>query len=319
MKRLALVTATLVGPLGAFAQGATELETLRARCSEQERQIVQLETKVDHLNSIIERNQRQSITNPKVNTTPIASSQTGTSTNYIVQKGDSISKIAKHHKTSAQAIISANKLENAGIIAIGQKLIIPTAQPTKKSTTSDQPSKALATSETKGTETKQTTTLYKVKTGDTLYKISRNSGLSVSQLLKANPGINANRLAVGQTIKLTNTTGSPSSKAVKKAPSIAKAKPTAPKPAPKKASTPKPTPKPAPKVAAQAPKEQTVHSAQNPTSVRAVKVDKQITFGDFCKAHGVTVDQVNELNGHALTKSQYLAKGSELYVPSTQH
>lgn len=321
MKRIALASATLVGSFGAFAQGATELETLRSRCSEQERQIVQLESKVDKLNSIIELNQRKTMTSTKVNTAPIEAANKSTSA-YTVQKGDTISKIAKTHKVSAQAIVTANKLENAGMIAIGQKLTIPNTTPAKvaetpKSAPKAKSSPVISATETKGTKASNTSVAtYKVKSGDTLYRISRNSGISVSNLLKANPGIKADRLAVGQTIKLaqssTATTSKSSSKKVAAAQKqIAKAKPQV-------ASSPAPVKQPNAQPIAKA-KEKTVTNTPKVTSVRAVKVDKQMTFGEFCSAHGVTVDQVNELNGHALTKSQYLARGSELYVPSNQH
>jgi LysM repeat protein len=41
-----------------------------------------------------------------------------------------------------------------------------------------------------------------VKSGDTGSKIARNAGVSLSDLLAVNPGVNWNRLAVGQKIKL---------------------------------------------------------------------------------------------------------------------
>ncbi len=43
---------------------------------------------------------------------------------------------------------------------------------------------------------------YVVKSGDTGSKIARTAGVSLSDLLAVNPGVNWNRLAVGQTIKL---------------------------------------------------------------------------------------------------------------------
>ncbi|MGE5404026.1 MAG: LysM peptidoglycan-binding domain-containing protein, partial [Candidatus Saccharibacteria bacterium] len=44
---------------------------------------------------------------------------------YIVQKGDSIWKIAKQHSVSVKKIIEANNLEDENSLQIGDKIIIP--------------------------------------------------------------------------------------------------------------------------------------------------------------------------------------------------
>ena len=340
MKKLALVTTTVVGSLCTFAQGATELETLRTRCAEQERQITQLESKIDNLNSLIERNQHQALQQPKVNTTPLKANDvlTNGSTTYKVKKGDTISKIAKQHKVSSESIVRANKLANAGRIVIGQTLKIPTtaatlipqvtSQPIAKaipvaSATSSKPSQ---TSSTKPERTKQEAKQnlkqpYTVKSGDTLYRISRQTGVSVANILKANPGIKPNKLAVGQTIQLANTASNSRTTTSVAKQTTAKSQETKTQKVHTAQKTNTTTTSQPAKAAPTRPKAQSqpVKHAPKITSVRAVKVDKQMTFGEFCSAHGTTVEQVNELNGHALTKSQYLAKGSELYVPATQH
>lgn len=43
---------------------------------------------------------------------------------------------------------------------------------------------------------------YIVKSGDTGSKIARNAGVTLSELLAANPGVNWNRLNVGQVVKI---------------------------------------------------------------------------------------------------------------------
>lgn len=48
---------------------------------------------------------------------------------YIVRKGDSLTRIARDHGTSAQAIAEANRLTNIDRIEVGQRLIIPAAKP----------------------------------------------------------------------------------------------------------------------------------------------------------------------------------------------
>ena len=44
--------------------------------------------------------------------------------------------------------------------------------------------------------------MYVVQQGDTLYSIARKNGLSVEQLLRLNPGVKANELKIGITLKL---------------------------------------------------------------------------------------------------------------------
>lgn len=44
---------------------------------------------------------------------------------YTVQKGDTLSKIAKMFDTSVSSLVSANGIENANLIYVGQKILIP--------------------------------------------------------------------------------------------------------------------------------------------------------------------------------------------------
>ncbi|MBT3338828.1 MAG: LysM peptidoglycan-binding domain-containing protein [Anaerolineae bacterium] len=59
----------------------------------------------------------------------------GTELNYIVQPGDSIAAIAIKFRSTEEAIIEANELENANAIQVGQILIVPanlvTPEPTR--------------------------------------------------------------------------------------------------------------------------------------------------------------------------------------------
>jgi spore coat assembly protein SafA len=44
---------------------------------------------------------------------------------YIVQRGDTLWKIAKRYNTTIDAIVRANNIKNPDLIVPGQKLIIP--------------------------------------------------------------------------------------------------------------------------------------------------------------------------------------------------
>jgi membrane-bound lytic murein transglycosylase D len=108
-----------------------------------------------------------------------------------VRSGDSLSKIAAQHKTSIKAIQRANELKS-NQLKIGQQLIIPglavmEQQPVaKKSSSKPRPS---------ATEQAQ---IYKVKSGDSLWEISRTLKVSSDQLMKWNKLTKRSQLKPGQ-------------------------------------------------------------------------------------------------------------------------
>ena len=59
MRPLALALTVLLGPAALVAEGRTELEILRARCTEQERQIRTLEVEIENLHSQIALERRR--------------------------------------------------------------------------------------------------------------------------------------------------------------------------------------------------------------------------------------------------------------------
>ena len=112
-------------------------------------------------------------------------------TEYEVVKGDSFSKIAKKFGVTVKAIEAANPLVDSTKLKIKQKLVIPapTSAPTMPGTTG-----VTGVTDTGGQ-------FYTVKSGDTLTKIARQSGVTVKQLEAVNPGVDPNHIKVGQ--KLT--------------------------------------------------------------------------------------------------------------------
>ena len=107
-----------------------------------------------------------------------AASTAGT---YTVKAGDTLGGIAARHHSSSAAIATANHLTNPNALKVGQVLRIPAASAVKK------PAARKAT---------VPASRYTVKSGDTLFGISRRTGVPVQQLMRAN-NMSSSNLKVG--------------------------------------------------------------------------------------------------------------------------
>jgi LysM repeat protein len=61
--------------------------------------------------------------------TPSGDTPAGMPTVYVVQRGDTLSAIARKFNTSLAALVAANQIANPSLIRVGQKLIIPKSTP----------------------------------------------------------------------------------------------------------------------------------------------------------------------------------------------
>lgn len=101
---------------------------------------------------------------------------------YTVKSGDTLYSIAKNYNIAVSDIIELNKLSN-NILNLGQRLLLPV--------------------EEKVIETKYNT--YVVKSGDTLYSVAKNYGISVTELKEIND-LSNNTLSIGQKLLVPATT-----------------------------------------------------------------------------------------------------------------
>ena len=100
---------------------------------------------------------------------------------YTVKKGDTLFRIAERYGTTVQRLVDANGLTRPNNLAVGQNLFIPTETPSSLNT-------------------------YTVVRGDTMYLISQRLGISLQELINANPQItNPNLINIGQVINIPNT------------------------------------------------------------------------------------------------------------------
>ena len=286
MKNLSLVAIlpmlSLVQPAGAETSSAV----LEKRCSEQERQIRQLEEENSQLRSLIETSSRTKVAEkPSApdhqSDAPAASSKP---IYYTVAQGDTLSRIARNNDTTPAALAKLNKLKDVGMIRPGQKLKLPQTQVAVADQPVDKATEKLASPRSADGA------IHMVKNGETFFGIARKYGLSVETLADANPEVNPRSIRIGQRLQLVSR---------EVAEPVVKNEPT---PAPKSEPVLSPSTEPSSR------------TVTNQPLIRSVRIEKEINFGNFAAAHGMETAKLNALNGLHLESNTVLAKGSELYV-----
>ena len=119
-----------------------------------------------------------------------AGSTSGNGT-YTVKAGDTLYRIAYNHGISLTTLLSINGLSETSTIRPGQQLVVSGSAKATTSTT-----KATTVSYSTGAST------HTVQAGDTLFRIAKNNGLTLSEL-KALNGLTSNNIRVGQVLKVS--------------------------------------------------------------------------------------------------------------------
>jgi LysM repeat protein len=122
---------------------------------------------------------------------------------HVVQRGETLAKIAARYGVTVQAIVQANNIRNPNLIYVGQRLLIPTggtATPTPTQTPGPGPTATPVPTPEPGYA------VYYVRAGDTLAKIAARYGVTVQAIVQANNIRNPNLIYVGQ--RLLIPTGS---------------------------------------------------------------------------------------------------------------
>ncbi|UUE18202.1 LysM peptidoglycan-binding domain-containing protein [Leuconostoc mesenteroides] len=147
-------------------------------------------------------------------TTQSSSSESSTTTtsssngSYTVKSGDTLNKIAAANGTTVANLVAANNISNANLITVGQTLKLSASSTSSSTTTQSSTTTTQTTSNNTATASNGS---YTVKSGDTLNKIAAANGTTVANLVAANNISNANVITVGQTLKLSASSGSTSS------------------------------------------------------------------------------------------------------------
>jgi len=128
---------------------------------------------------------------------------------YKVEKGDTLYSISRKYQITVAELRAANNLSENDVIKIGQKLIIPSADISNAAAlVSDNTKKELSEKEKNQSKAlENSSSVYVVQKGDTLYGIAKKTGLTVAQLVSLNNIDTSTVIKVGQklTIKAVQT------------------------------------------------------------------------------------------------------------------
>jgi len=136
---------------------------------------------------------------------------------YIVRSGDTVGDLALRYNSRVDAIISLNKLNNDGLIVVGQRLIIPVPLPTPTNTLSvptiaptavgptptpvgGVPAKPPVESAVLDGPTVNGIGTYIMQPGDTLAAVAKRYNISLQELARLNGIVNAARVVIGQVL-----------------------------------------------------------------------------------------------------------------------
>jgi LysM repeat protein len=99
---------------------------------------------------------------------------------YTIRAGDTFYVLAQHYNTTVAAIMAANPGVDPNRLQIGQRICIPGG--------------------TTPGQCPAGTTAYTIRAGDTFYILAQRYNTTVAAIMAANPGVDPNRLQIGQRI-----------------------------------------------------------------------------------------------------------------------
>ena len=128
------------------------------------------------------------------------------STEYMVKRGDSLSKIANQFDTSVRAIKAANGL-SSDLIRVGDKLVVPLSSSSigTSSAMSAAPSDSMSSSSTAPSFSASGARTHTVKSGEYPGKIASQYDMTTDELLALNGITDPRKLQVGKVLKVSGS------------------------------------------------------------------------------------------------------------------
>lgn len=115
---------------------------------------------------------------------------------YIVKQGDTLYSLARQNGITVEEILELNKGIEPTALAIGSVLCIPRGGAIIQDPDEDLPAGVLPP------ETEEFVSTYVVKEGDDIQSIAEQFGISVEQLLFANPSVNPGYIVTGTKLNI---------------------------------------------------------------------------------------------------------------------
>lgn len=144
--------------------------------------------------------------------TPTASKYAGYH-NYTIQRGDSWSIIAHRYGVDVATLKRVNN-KKSNLLHPGQRIVVPTRKgaPSMTAARSDNTSRTQTASRVPK-QRASTVSAYRVRSGDTMYSLSKRFGASVSSLMRANGMSSARDLRAGMQLRVPGSAAAPRSTA----------------------------------------------------------------------------------------------------------
>ena len=129
---------------------------------------------------------------------------------HRVRRGETLARIAKRYRVSVASLASANSLSRKARLKNGRLLVIPGGQresvryASVKKSKKGRPDKVLVASKAKGKAPARRTSSrhYRVRTGDTLYRIALKHGTTVASILAVNSLPSRTKIRPGDRLKI---------------------------------------------------------------------------------------------------------------------
>jgi LysM repeat protein len=134
---------------------------------------------------------------------PDSSSEFPSTITHVVQRGETVGRLAVLYGSTVQAIIDANELNEDALIFVDQELVIPVPLPAP-ATSTPTPTEAGAVEPT----TPEGGIIHTVTAGETLYRIALRYNTTVTAIAQLNGIVNTNLIRVGQELVIPGTGGS---------------------------------------------------------------------------------------------------------------
>ena len=229
---------------------------------------------------------------------------------YIVQNGDSLSKIASRCGVSSKEIAELNGIKDFNKVRVGQKLVLPAyakvlpSAPAKKTSTAAKPKVA---AKAPASAPVAEGNVYVVQAGDQLGKIAKKYGVKVSSLRETNH-LKSDMIQIGQKLVIPGARPAESVQAIEQ-PVVEPAPPAESAPAPVEI-TPVPAPSPVP-----APVATTEVKPEIQDQPLDYTVQDGDTLDDIAKLFIVRKEDIMTLNG--LSEPATVKPGQKIKIPSS--